>query len=73
MPGIRSRVPYESPTSKCVACLSLFQSEDRYGKIRPPASHRVSAKYLQAYLNEFVFRFNNRHNPHMFESIVGAC
>jgi len=35
--------------------------------------HRVSAKYLQTYLNEFVFRFNNRHNPQMFETILGGC
>jgi len=35
--------------------------------------HRVSAKYLQAYLNEFVFRLNNRHNDDIFEAILGNC
>jgi len=35
--------------------------------------HRVSAKYLQAYLNEFVFRYNNRYNPDIFEAVVSRC
>jgi len=35
--------------------------------------HRVSAKYLQAYLNEFVFRFNNRHNPDIFSVVLARC
>jgi len=35
--------------------------------------HRVSAKYLQAYLNEFVFRFNNRHNENIFETVLANC
>jgi len=35
--------------------------------------HRVSAKYLQAYLNEFVFRFNNRHNPDIFDLVFSRC
>lgn len=35
--------------------------------------HRVSAKYLQVYLNEFVFRFNNRHNNHLFEDVLACC
>jgi transposase-like protein len=28
--------------------------------------HQVSAKHLDAYLDELEFRFNNRENPHMF-------
>jgi transposase-like protein len=28
--------------------------------------HNVSRKYLPLYLNEFVFRFNNRHNEDIF-------
>jgi len=35
--------------------------------------HRVSAKYLQAYLNEFVFRFNNRRNDAIFETVLSNC
>jgi len=35
--------------------------------------HRVSAKYLQAYINEFVFRFNNRYNEDIFELVLGNC
>ncbi|MFA5054115.1 MAG: IS1595 family transposase [Parcubacteria group bacterium] len=35
--------------------------------------HRISAKYLQAYLNEFVFRFNNRHNPAIFDAVLANC
>jgi len=35
--------------------------------------HRVSSKYLQSYLDEFVFRFNNRHNEDIFDLAVSAC
>ena len=35
--------------------------------------HCVSAKYLQVYLNEFVFRFNNRYNPDIFETVLVNC
>jgi transposase-like protein len=35
--------------------------------------HKVSAKYLPLYLNEFTFRFNNRKNPHIFDSIIAGC
>jgi hypothetical protein len=30
----------------------------------------VSAKYLDAYLDELEFRFNNRENPHMFRDAM---
>lgn len=35
--------------------------------------HRVSAKYLQAYLNEFVFRYNNRFNEEIFDLVLFKC
>lgn len=35
--------------------------------------HHVSAKYLPLYLNEFVFRFNNRKNPDIFHKAIAGC
>lgn len=36
--------------------------------------HGVSAKHLQAYLNEFAFRFNHRQNPWLaFNTILGLA
>jgi transposase-like protein len=32
--------------------------------------HRVSAKHLQAYLNEMCFRFDNRQNPYLFRDAL---
>jgi transposase-like protein len=32
--------------------------------------HRLSAKHLQAYLDEFAFRFNNRENPFLFRDTL---
>jgi len=32
--------------------------------------HRVSAKHLDAYLDELEFRFNNRENPYMFRDAL---
>ncbi len=32
--------------------------------------HQVSAKHLDAYLDELEFRFNNRENPHMFRDAM---
>jgi transposase-like protein len=32
--------------------------------------HQVSAKHLDAYLDELEFRFNNRENPHMFRDAI---
>jgi transposase-like protein len=38
--------------------------------------HQLSAKHLQAYVDEFAFRFNNRHNEYLFRDtlmkLVGA-
>jgi transposase-like protein len=35
--------------------------------------HNVSKEYLQLYLNEFSFRFNNRKNPDIFDEILRGC
>jgi len=32
--------------------------------------HKVSAKHLQAYLQEMTFRFNNRKNTHLFRDTL---
>ncbi len=32
--------------------------------------HRVSAKHLQAYLDEMCFRFDNRKNPFLFRDTL---
>ena len=34
------------------------------------AFHKVSAKHLDAYLDEFEFRFNNRKNPYLFRDTL---
>jgi transposase-like protein len=35
--------------------------------------HKVSKKYLQLYVNEFEFRYNNRRNPDIFGDAIRAC
>jgi transposase-like protein len=35
--------------------------------------HKVSAKYLPLYLNEFSFRFNNRDEYNMMARVLGEC
>ena len=35
--------------------------------------HKVSAKYLPLYLNEFSFRFNNRDQFNMMDLVLGEC
>jgi len=32
--------------------------------------HQLSAKHLQAYLDEMAFRFNNRENPYLFHETL---
>lgn len=34
------------------------------------AYHKLSAKHLPAYLDEFAFRFNNRENPYLFRDTI---
>jgi transposase-like protein len=35
--------------------------------------HKVSRKYLQLYVNEFEFRYNNRKNANIFGAAIRAC
>ena len=35
--------------------------------------HKVSAKYLPLYVNEFEFRYNNRMNADIFGAVIRAC
>lgn len=35
--------------------------------------HHVSAKHISRYLNEFMWRFNNRKNDRIFEALLGNC
>lgn len=35
--------------------------------------HKVSKKYLQLYVAEFEFRYNNRNNPDIFGAAIGLC
>lgn len=34
------------------------------------AYHQISVKHLDAYLDEFEFRYNNRNNPHLFRDAL---
>lgn len=35
--------------------------------------HKVSEKYLPLYLDEFSFRFNNRNNNNMLDTVLATC
>ena len=35
--------------------------------------HKVSKKYLQLYVAEFEFRYNNRKNPDIFGAAIELC
>jgi len=37
------------------------------------AFHHVSSKHLSLYLDEFMWRFNNRKNERIFETLLGNC
>ena len=32
--------------------------------------HQISVKHIDRYLDEFEFRFNNRHNPYLFRDTL---
>lgn len=34
---------------------------------------KVSKKYLQLYVYEFEFRYNNRKNAHIFDTAIAGC
>ena len=35
--------------------------------------HQVSKKYLQSYIDEYVFRYNNAKNVNEFDTLLGQC
>lgn len=35
--------------------------------------HKVSVKHLQAYLNEFTFKYNHRDNKSIFDTLINKC
>ena len=35
--------------------------------------HKVSKKYLPLYVARIEFRYNNRHNPEIFEKAIAGC
>lgn len=35
--------------------------------------HKVSVKHLQAYLNEFTFKYNRRNNKSIFDILINKC
>jgi transposase-like protein len=35
--------------------------------------HKVSKKYMPLYVAEFQFRYNNRHNPDIFDTAIAGC
>lgn len=35
--------------------------------------HKVSAKYLYKYIDEFCFRYNQRKNSFAFDSLLSEC
>ncbi|HEX8665765.1 MAG TPA: IS1595 family transposase [Beijerinckiaceae bacterium] len=35
--------------------------------------HKVSRKYMPLYVAEFQFRYNNRHNPEIFQAAIAGC
>jgi transposase-like protein len=34
--------------------------------------HKVSKDYLPLYVNEFAWRFNNRNNPDIFQTLLSS-
>jgi len=58
--GIGDYVRGDAHTNSIESAFSLFKRGLR------GSWHKLSAKHLQAYLEEMCFRFNRRHNPNLF-------
>jgi transposase-like protein len=62
--GIKEYVRGEAHTNSIESAFSLFKRGLR------GSWHKLSAKHLQAYLEEMCFRFNNRKNPYLFRDTI---
>jgi transposase-like protein len=62
--GIKEYVRGRAHTNSIESAFSLFKRGLR------GSWHKLSAKHLQAYLEEMCFRFNNRKNPYLFRDTV---
>jgi transposase-like protein len=62
--GIKEYVRGNAHTNTIESAFSLFKRGLR------GSWHKVSAKHLQAYLEEMCFRFNNRKNPYLFRDTI---
>lgn len=62
--GIKEYVRGNAHTNSIESAFSLFKRGLR------GSWHKLSAKHLQAYLEEMCFRFNNRKNPFLFRDTI---
>jgi transposase-like protein len=62
--GIKEYVRGNAHTNSIESAFSLFKRGLR------GSWHKLSAKHLQAYLEEMCFRFNNRKNPYLFRDTI---
>jgi len=62
--GTREYVRGNAHTNTIESAFSLFKRGLR------GSWHKLSAKHLQAYLEEMTFRFNNRKNPYLFRDTI---
>jgi transposase-like protein len=62
--GIKEYVRGNAHTNTIESAFSLFKRGLR------GSWHKLSAKHLQAYLEEMCFRFNNRQNPFLFRDTI---
>jgi transposase-like protein len=62
--GIKEYVRGNAHTNNIESVFSLFERGLR------GTWHKLSAKHLQAHLDEMCFRFNNRKNPYLFRDTV---
>ena len=66
-----SQIRRRNSTKKCTAEITRRRSNSEGVS---NYHHGVSAKHLQAYLNEFTFRFNRRSYPfNAFRSLLGIA